>query len=95
MPLTEDIDHSFYVIRCTEDSPLYSVQSLAGHYIQVGCTSIDCSVIGWPLYTDRSIQLKACRFFFDLISCPIHTQDQKNSYYFFSLKHVPFYEIKL
>lgn len=33
-PLTEDEHHSFYVIQCTDDSPLYSIQALAGHFLQ-------------------------------------------------------------
>ncbi|XP_071129497.1 fatty acid synthase-like isoform X4 [Mytilus edulis] len=33
-PLTEEEQHSFYVIQCTDDSPLYSIEALAGHFLQ-------------------------------------------------------------
>ena len=45
--LADDENHSFYVVQCTDDSPLYSVQSLAGHYLQVYYSSL---FLGWSLF---------------------------------------------
>lgn len=42
--LADDENHSFYVVQCTDDSPLYSVQSLAGHYLQVYYSSLFCTI---------------------------------------------------